>query len=230
MELEAPIEESPRDRFQYIVIVLILLVTILGAVVALLQTHASARESRASRESLATAVQMMGELQRSSQRSAFDLGIVADFIAHSMDGIALQATALELEGTGRSEEAAAYWEQAETLEAETQALRSLAVLFTDPRYAPQGGDTMPDVEAYVADQLAPIQELLTQQNAAADAANRWGSKANAYTSIITILAASLFLYGLSLIIQGRLRYIFALVGTAVAGMALLWMAWTLLMI
>lgn len=227
MELEPPVEEAPRDRFQYAVIVLILLVTILGAGIALLQTHASVGESRASRETVARAVQLMGELQRGGQRSAYELGVVVDFAAYSMDGIALQATALELEGAGRSEEAAAYWEQAEVLEAQVQALRSLSILFTDPRYAPQGDDLMPDAEAYFADWQAPIQELLAQQQEAAEAANRWGDKADAYTSIVTVLAVALFLYGLSLVIRGRLRYLFALVGTVVAGLSLLWTLWTL---
>lgn len=227
MELERPLEEAPQDRFQYLVIVLILLVTILAAAVALLQTHASVNESRASRESVAKAVQLMGELQRNSQRSAYELSLVADFAAYSMDGMALQGTALELEGAGRSEEAAAYWERAEVVEAQAQALRSLSVLFTDPRYAPRGDDLRPDVETYFADWQAPIQELLAQQNEAAGAANRWGDKADAYISVITVLGVSLFLYGLSLVIRSRLRYLFALVGTAVAGLALLWTVWTL---
>jgi hypothetical protein len=229
MELEIPIEESSRDRFQYVVIVLILLVTILGAVVALLQTHASVREDQASRESVALAVQLVGKLQRSSQRSAYELGLVADFTAYSMDALAVQATALELEMNDQSEEAAIYWERAETLMAQAEALRTLSTLFNDPRYAPQGDDFIPDAEAYAKDEMAPIQELLTEQNAAAGAANRWGNKADTYTSIITVLAVSLFLYGLSLIIRGRLRYIFTLVGTLVAGASLLWVAWALMM-
>jgi len=229
MELEIPIEESSRDRFQYVVIVLILLVTILGAVVALLQTHASVREGQASRESVALAVQLVGKLQRSSQRSAYELGLVADFTAYSMDALAVQATALELEVNDQSEEAATYWERAETLMAQAEALRTLSTLFNDPRYAPQGDDFIPDAEAYAKDEMAPIQELLAEQNTAAGAANRWGSKADVYTSIVTILAVSLFLYGLSLIIRGRLRYIFTLVGTLVAGASLLWVAWALMM-
>jgi hypothetical protein len=229
MELETPIQETPRDRFQYVVTVLILLTTILGAIVALLQTNASVHEGLASRQTLAMAVQLMGELQRSSQRSAYEIGVVADYTAHSMDVITLQATALELEGNGQSDEAAAYWGRAQVLEAQAEALRSLSVLYTDPRYAPQGDEFAPNAEAYADDQMAPILELLEEQNAAVDTARQWGSKADAYTSVITILAVTLFLYGLSLIIHGRVRYIFAIVGTAVAGMALLWTGWTFLL-
>jgi len=228
MELETPIEVSPQDRFQYAATVLILLVTILGAVVAMLQTHASVRENQASRQSLAMAVQLMGELQRSSQRSAYELGLVADLAVHTMDLIALQATALDLEDADQNEEAAAYWERAEVLEAQTQALRETSLLFTDPRYAPQGDDIVPDTEAYAEDEMEPIHELLAEQNRAAEEATRWESKADAYTSVITILAVSLFLYGLSMIIRSRLRYIFLLVGTIVSGMGLLWTAWILL--
>lgn len=229
MELEQSLDETPRDRFQYVVTVLILLVTILGASVAMLQTHASVRESQASRDSMAMAVQLMGQLQRTGQQSAYDLGVVADFTATSMDNIALQATALELEGADQGEEATIYWERAGVVEAEAQALRNLSVLFTDPRYAPKGDDLVPDLLAYYADWQAPLQELLAEQQDAADAANRWGDRADAYTSIATTLAVSLFLYGLSLIVHSRLRYLFALVGTGIAGLTLLWMLWTLVL-
>lgn len=231
MELELPDQaqkEAPRDRFQFVVTVLILLVTILGATVALLQTHASVNESRASRDSVVKAIQLMGELQRSTQESAYEIGVVAEFAAHSLDGIALQATALELEGAGRSTEAAAYWERAQVLEAQAETLRALSILLSDPAYAPQGESLTPNAQAYVDDRLAPVQELLAQQNAAAETANRWGDKADAYISVATVLAITLFLYGISLIIRGRIRYLFALVGTVVAGLALLWTLWMLI--
>ncbi len=131
MELEQPVEETPRDRFQYVVIVLSLLATILGTGVALLQRHASVNESRASRATVALAIQVMGELQRRGQQAAYDVGLTADYAAISMDAIALQGTAL---------------------------------------------------------------------------------------------------YSLSLIIRNRLRYLFALVGSGVVGLALLWVLWTLVMV
>jgi hypothetical protein len=227
MELEQPVEEAPRDRFQYVVIVLILLVTILGASVALLQRHASVNESRASRETVAKAVQVMGELQRRGQQAAYDVGVTADFAATSMDAIALQGTALELEQAGRREEATAYRERAAVLEAQAEALRSLSILFSDPRYAPQGENMTPNVAAYMADWQIPIQALLAEQQAAAERANRWGDKADTYTSVTTILAVSVFLYSLSLIVRGRLRYLFTLVGSGVVGLALLWVLWML---
>lgn len=229
MEPEQPVEESPRDRFQYVVTVLILLVTIVGAGIALLQTHASVKESRASRDSVAKAIQLMGELQRTGQQSTYEIGIAAEIAIYSMDSIALQATALELEADGRSTEAAAYWERAEVMDAQAQAMRSLSVLFTDPRYAPEEDDFIPNMEAYVTDLQAPYWDLLAQQQEVAAEANHWGDKADAYTSIATVLAVSLFLYGLSLVIHSRIRYIFAVVGAVVAGLATLWALWTLVM-
>jgi hypothetical protein len=229
MDLEQPIEEAARDRFQYAVVILILLVTILGAGVALLQRHASVNESRASRETVAKAVEVMGELQRRGQQAAYDVGVTADFAATSMDAIALQGTALELTQAGRREEAIAYQGRAAVLVAQAEALRSHSILLTDPRYAPQGESVTPDVATYMADWQAPIQALLAEQQAAAERANRWGNKADAYTSITTMLAVSVFLYSLSLIIRGRLRYLFALVGSGVVGLALLWVLWALVM-
>jgi hypothetical protein len=229
MELELIESESPRDRFQYAVTVLILLVTILAAGTALLQTHASVRESRASRETVAKAMQLMGELQRSSQQSVYEIGVFAESLAHSMDSVALLAASLELEGAGKQQDAAVYRDRAGVAQAQAEALRSLSILLTDPRYAPQEEGGIPALDAYVADHNAPIQDLLVEQQEAAEDANRWGKKADTYTSVATILAVTLFLYGLSLVIHGRVRYLFAFVGTGVAGVALLWTLWTLVM-
>lgn len=229
MELKPlEVEQAPRDRLRFLVTVLILSVTILAAVAALLQTHASTRESQASRDCVAKAIQLMGELQRSGQRSAYEVALATDFTVHMMDSIAMQGTALELEMNENSEEAAAYWERAEVLDAQAQALRALSTLFSDPRYAPQGDSLTPNVEAYLADWQAPIQDLLAQQQQAADLANQWGDKADAYASIITTLALALFLYGLSLVIHGRTRYLFVVTGTSVTALATLWTLWTMI--
>ncbi|MBN1954227.1 MAG: hypothetical protein JW900_04160 [Anaerolineae bacterium] len=230
MELERPIEEAPQDRFQYAVIVLILLVTIWGTIVALLQSNASARENQAARESVARAIQLMAEMQRNSQQSSYDLGVLAEITALSMDNIARRATALELEQAGQSQEATVYQREAEILAAQAQALRLFTAFYSDPRYAPQGDSLVPNTEAYLLDWQTHLQALLEQQNAASDETNRWGQKADAYTSIITILAVVLFLFGLSLIIRSRVRYLFTAAGVLIGATTVLWAAVTILML
>ncbi len=222
MEIQPPVDESPKGPFQYIVTVLILFTTILGACVALLQAHASVHEDQAARDKIALAIQVMGELQRSGQETTYELGVLADHTVLSMEVIALQATALELEQDGRSAEADTYQQRAEIVQAQADALRPLSLLLTDPRYAPQGDEVSPDIASYVADVQGPVQDLLARQQEAAELTDQWGAKADAYTSIITILAIATFLFGLSLVIQGRARYLFVGAGVLVVLLALLW--------
>ncbi|TET54656.1 MAG: hypothetical protein E3J64_01595 [Anaerolineales bacterium] len=228
MDGTRPNDTSRSDRFHLLVAGLILLVTILGAGVALLGTHASVLESQATRGSVVMAVELMGALQSGSLRAAYDTDIVVDMAAKMMETAALWQAALDLELEGRSDEAALYATRAEELEAEILAMSGLSVLYTDERYAPQGeNDLLPDLDAYSADWREPIDQLLEEQQEQAEAADRWGDKADAHTSVGTVLALSLFLYGLSLAIRGRVRLIFTGVGTLLVLLALLWTAWTI---
>jgi hypothetical protein len=230
MDKATSIGNGRIGRFHIGVTGLILLVTVLGAGTALLQTHASVRESQATRDSVVTAVELMGALDSGALRAAYDTGIAVDTVTKMMEYATYRLAALELEQNGRNDEAALYERRAEQVEAEIIAAGALSVLFTDDRYAPEPeASLMPDIDAYMEDWREPIDGLLARQQEQAQAADQWGDRADAYTSVATVLALSLFLFGLSLSIPSRMRTLFAAVGSLLVCAALGWTAWTILL-
>jgi tetratricopeptide (TPR) repeat protein len=75
---------------------------------------------------------------------------------------------------------------------------------------------------HVDTNLITMTVLLEQRAFAIETANIWNGKADGYVTILTLLAVSLFLYGLSTTIKGDTRYLFAVVGTLLVGLSLLW--------
>jgi hypothetical protein len=230
MAEDRPRGQGLRGHFDLLVTSLILVVTVLGAGVALLQTAASVRESQASRGSVVTAVELMGALENGSLRAAYDTRIAVAAVTKMMEYGSCRLAAIQLLMDGRVEEAAVYERKAEQAEAESTAATALSVLLADARYAPEDAGTgMPDIEAYMEDWREPVDLLLDEQREQAEAASRWGDRADAYTSIASVLALSLFLYGLSLSVRTRAQLLFAAVGTLLACVALGSTAWTLLL-
>jgi len=220
-QLEKPVEERPKGRFQFLVTVLIISVTIFGALVAYLETDASIKEDKAIQRSQELSIRIMGEILRSGMDSAHDLRISTDSTVYMMESLIQQMVALQLREEGHDELALRFENQAANWEALASYLRTFSVLLSDPRYATED-EFAPDALRYVADSSAAAMALLEEQNEAAAQADLWGSKADLYVSVLTVLAVSLFLYGLSLALSARSRYLFAAVGTMIAGASGLW--------
>ena len=70
-------------------------------------------------------------------------------------------------------------------------------------------------------QTAPDKARLTQK-VFANKANNYGDKADSYVALLTVLAVSLFLIGLSLTVSGRGRYFLALPGVLIALVCVGW--------
>ena len=81
---------------------------------------------------------------------------------------------------------------------------------------------MPNLQLWADDGLAPVLELLAQQNASVEERDAWGAKADRYVSIITLSAVALFLYGLSLASKSRVRLVFVAVGIVLTTASALW--------
>jgi hypothetical protein len=220
--LEPIVEESPRDRFTYFVAVLIMATTLFGVAVAFLQSHASYREDRAARGAEVYAIEMMAEIVQNGYRSDYEAGLVYDSISLDQLALARQFAQLTAWQRGESELAAEYEHEAGRLEAMKEALVPHSILFSDPRYAPQDDSGVPNLQLWATDGLAPVVELLEQQNASVEERDAWGGKADRYVSIITLSAVALFLYGLSLVSKSRVRFLFVAVGMVLTAGAGLW--------
>ena len=74
-----------------------------------------------------------------------------------------------------------------------------------------------------------VNEIVAQQNQAADLYNAWDRKADSYITALTVLAVAFFLFGLAQALKDtRIRLIFAVFGVVVIAFSLLITVTTLL--
>lgn len=101
--------------------------------------------------------------------------------------------------------------------------QTLSPLLDAPYFDPITDDN-PDIRAYEAATYLVEATMLTERFAATTAkANSWKQKQDAHFTQLLFLAITLFLFGLSTTIAGRLRWLFVGVGTVIAIMAVVWM-------
>ncbi len=196
------------DPFERIVVAIITSVAVLAAVVTLLQTNASARSGQAGRDAQGYAIQAMG--RRVAGQATIDYAWYIYQVYEELDIQALLA--------GRADDPAA--------EARYHTLRSriagLSPLLAPPYHDPES-TAAPNMERYEADTyLVEATELSERYAAAASLNNAWTAKSNAYVTHLTLLAVSLFLYGLATTVSGWIRWLFVSVGLLITGLAFVW--------
>jgi hypothetical protein len=216
---ETPIaqEEQASDKYKTLIVVLTVFTTVLAAVLAALQGDASIRADIANRNSQYLAIQASGELHRAGLESNYEFNVFGDYLKNLQETTVLQLTALEQEQKGNGKAAEASNELAAIAQARADAGMKFSILFTDPRYAPQGEEEMmPKADQYVTDLNVKSNEIVAQQNEAADAYAIWNRKADSYVTALTILAVAFFLFGLAQAVKNaRMRLAFAGLGTIV---------------
>jgi tetratricopeptide (TPR) repeat protein len=192
-----------EERFKRIVAALIALVTVIAALIALLQSDASARDDRANRDTKRYATEAMGHKVSGDARVNFDYNSAYQSW-YELDTLASSASA-------RGDEAAA-----KRYEAVRDKMTGLSPLLASPYFDPAKGQL--DVARYEADVYLVEMTTLSEKFVAASAVkDAWDTKANAYVLHLTLLAVAFFLFGLSITIASPLtRWIFAGVGTIVA--------------
>jgi len=197
--------------FRNAVVVLITLMVSLTSVVSYLQNAASHASDEANRKSQAYAIQAMGHNIRALQGEAYQESVYDRWDEWDWRRIIA------------SEKPDDDPEEAARSQAVADAIVPQTVLLSPPYVHQDGGYLYADTTAYYVDTNLITTTLLSEQRAAlADEANGWSNKASSYVTVLTFLAVVLFLYGLSTTIAGSLRFIFALVATAMAGVSMLW--------
>jgi len=204
-----------NERFEKLVTVLISSVAILVAIIAFLQNHAATISDNARRMAQekalnATTTQISGVVQYSYQwQGAFQ----------TWKEIDLQVTAAEQSG----DEAAA--ERYRQLKDKIAALSPL--LGTD--YFDPDRMYYPDTYKYEADVYLVESTRLTEEYLAEIEIVRVADDiADAFIVQITLLTVSLSLYGLSITLRGKMRWLFVIVGSGIVVVCLLWMGRELL--
>ncbi|MGC8959784.1 MAG: hypothetical protein ACP5OO_08350 [Chloroflexia bacterium] len=217
-------QEKPQSRFRQIVAAVMALVALWGTVVGFLGADASIREARATRDSEVLAIEVMAALDESNAHVGYDLVVMSDWLMLQVDGVVNQATAVSLQGKA-GEDLIQYYDLRGRLQDRVAAsLVPESTLLSDARYVRSLENGEIDTAAYIQDQYRRAADLLKEQNIAADEARRWGDKSNTYTSVLTLLAVGLFLLGLALVPESRIRLLFLALGLLVA---LVDVGWTL---
>ena len=218
------------DRYKNLVVVLTVFTTVLAAVLAALQADANIRADIANRESQYLTVLASGELVRAGVESNYELNVFGDYLKNLQEATILELTALEQETDGNEEGAQATRALAAISQAGADAAEKFSVFHTDPRYAPQNENDLPNADRYIADMFEKVNEIVSRQNQAADAYHAWDRKADSYITALTVLAVAFFLFGLAQALKDvRVRLIFAVFGIVVIGISLFITVSTLLL-
>lgn len=208
-EQESTLKERQDERFKQTIAVLIAVVTLCAAIIAYLQSDAGARDDRANRDNKRYALEAFGRQVSGNAEvnyaynSAYQSWQELDLLAAS--------------AANRGDEAAA--QRYTTLRDQA---RQFSPLLDTPYFDPATGEVA--LTRYEADTywvgVTALQEAFLASSAVKDA---WDAKSNTYIVHLTLLAVALFLFGLSLVTNGRAtRWIFTSVGSAITLVALLW--------
>lgn len=222
--------QESSDRYKNLIVVLTVITTVLAAVLAALQSDASIRADIANRDSQYLAIQASGELHRSGLMGNYEMNVFGDYLTNAQESTILELTSLEQEQDGKEEAAAATRELVAVAQARAVVGEKFSIMFTDPRYAPQGeNEFMPNADQYVLDLYEEANAIVERQNEASDAYARWNRKADSYVTALTILAVAFFLFGLAQAVKhARLRFAFAMFGMVVILFSLLFSVITLI--
>ncbi len=200
-----------EERFKKTVAVIIAVVALISAMIALMQSDASARDDRANRDTKDYATKVLGLKVSGDARVNFDYNSVYQ-AWYELDTLASSA-----EARGDAKAAARY------IDLRDRTTR-LSPLLAAPYFDPAKGG--PDLARYESDTYIVEMTVLNEKFISASSVkDAWDAKSNAYIFHLTLLAVSFFLLGLSITIANSFtRWIFSVVGVVVAimtiGMAL----------
>ena len=217
VELQAPeiddIDET-ADPYKRRVALLVVAITLFGAIVGYLQTVESNREDRAARDAEREAIVGLGrQVGFSSEfQSEFTVFTDAELLARQQ---AVASSRQRLAPTPEEGEEFAF--EASRFAAVRASLTGLTALL--------GGGEGRQVETAAtlqADLQVEADRARLRQAANAELVNDHGGKADAYVAVLTVLAVSLFLIGLSLTVVGRGRRLLLIPGLGLAAWCVLW--------
>lgn len=205
-------DQQAHEPIHRIVAVLIMVVTLLAAVAAYLQTQAGTREAKANREAQEASVATMAAVVESERNLAqehatssrvSDLKWLSYYVGRDRGSPTRYAQALS----------DVYAAAAAQIEAPGHAAFGRRYLDSERRFA---------YDRFYEDQLKSENREVEVEKAASSERSGWASKRGRYVTVITIFAVALFLLGLSLTVPPRARPPFLWIGILVATAATGW--------
>jgi len=207
VELETPdIDDVDHDApaFKRWLALIVVLVTLFGATVAYLQSSASNKEDNAAREAARASIDGLGRQVESSTEYRYNYRAFVE--SKLVEQRAQIDRSLQRAAPAGDPIASLYSSSAARWEAIQKSTADLSPLIADPQFGEAADPTL----GALADELdiPPTNARLTHSVQASES-NDYGSKADQYVAVLTLLAAALFLFGLSLTINGRGRFVLA---------------------
>lgn len=205
-------EEQVKARFNRTIAIIIAVVTVFTAIITFLQGDAANKDAAATRDSYVYAIEALGHNVSGDAKVNYDYN-VAYQTWYEMDLLAMSA-----ENRGDEAEYARYI-------AIRDAQLALSPLLQEPYFTPGESDE-PDIARYEADTyLVEVTKSTEKFAAAAVVQSVWDAKANTYIIHLTLLAVSLFMFGLAATIAGpKTRMIFSFAGGLFTLIAVVWAA------
>lgn len=203
-EAPAPQPTEPPDRFKQQIAISLAILVVLGAGLAIVQVQASSNESNTARDTTRVAVRAMRA------------NVVADTVAGLAPQIAAERAFLPFEAP---------------LTSGVSSLTEAAGIPTggagtaiDLRHAQR---SVPDlgVEKLLPALQTDAERLTLQQRALATTRITWNDRSTQYTTVIAVLAVSIFLVGFGLVVGGPIRRAAYLLGVTVGALAAAWALW-----
>ncbi len=197
-------------EFNKIIAVLIAVVTLITAVIAYWQSDASGRDDQANRDGMRYVLEAFGTQISGDARVNFAYNKAYQSV---YEYELLANSAANRENTLASENYAQL----------ANEMKSLSPLMAAP-YFDNAEGAAPDLARYESDvYLVKVTSLLEKFAAASAVKDAWDSKANTYIVHLTLLAVSLFLFGLSTAISNeKTRWFFSGGGVVFALIAIVW--------
>ncbi|KXK14659.1 MAG: Tetratricopeptide repeat protein [Chloroflexi bacterium OLB14] len=205
-------EHSTNKRFDNAITILIASVAIWVSITAFFQNHASNRSDQARRRAEQFAIESVkSEVNGTIQASYEWQGAYQTW--YELD---LQITAAEQIGDSAAAERYALVQQ---------EIIKLSHLL-GPQYFDANSNYPPNYSKFVSDSfLVKSTRLSETYLAEAKLGNETNDIADALIVQITMLTVALSLYGLSLALAGRVRWLFVIVGSGMVGFCMLWLGW-----
>jgi tetratricopeptide (TPR) repeat protein len=201
-------------------------VAVFGTIVAALQTHANANAVRAVRSAQAHSLLLLKTDVNGLFELTYHLGVVRTWWELGrLDMLAMRRAEESVDDT----EVSRLELESERLASASETLIGQSEVFSPPYFDP-GSGYWPDLNRYWYDHLvAPRLLAAEQQSVQSEIAQAWSSKGNAYQTVITLIAVTLFLYGLALTLERYLKWGFVALGSGNMGFIAIWTMLTVLL-
>jgi tetratricopeptide (TPR) repeat protein len=203
-------QQTEKFDFNKIIAVLIAVVTLITALVAYIQSDASGRDDQANRDGMRYMLEAFGGQVSGDSRVNFDYNVA--YQAYYEYGL------LANSADNRGDEVLS-----EDYSQLADEMTALSPMLQAPYYD-AAVDDGPNIALYESDvYLVKITSLFEKFTAASAVKDAWDFKANTYIVHLTLLAVSLFLFGLSTAIANdKTRWVFAGGGVLIAVIAIIW--------